>query len=77
MEDISERLERLARDAAKKHNVDGKSLDIILALMERIREMGKVNEEELEKEFKAIGEAEERAWLEIHQPDSPVLRKGD
>ena len=77
MEDISERLERLARDAAKKHDVDDRSLDIILALMERIRETGKVNEEELEREFKHIGEAEERAWLERHQPDSPALRKGD
>ena len=77
MEEISERLERLARDAAKKHNVGDKALEKILALMERIRELGKIDEEDLEKEFLAIGEDEEQEWLKIHQPDSPKLRRGD
>ena len=77
MEEISERLERLARDAAKKHGVGDKALEKILALMERIRELGKIDEEDLEKEFFAIGEDEEQDWQEINQPDSPKLRRGD
>jgi hypothetical protein len=57
MEDINERIERIARAACKREGTTDEATDRIMALIQRIRKRGKIGDSDLEREFQSIGEA--------------------
>lgn len=57
MEDINERIERIARAACKREGATDETTDRIMALIQRIRKRGKIGDSDLEREFQSIGEA--------------------
>ncbi|MBT18162.1 MAG: hypothetical protein CL889_04210 [Dehalococcoidia bacterium] len=56
MEDITERIDRIARAACKREEATEIATERIMALIQRIRKRGKIGDSDLEREFFSIGE---------------------